>query len=99
MLGDVVGLGKHQDEQEGLLAREGGQQLVELCAGGGVETDERIVHDQDSGLGEEGLGQLVFPELSAGEQDDVFVGELIEAEQLVDMPLQLPPLGSVVSRE
>lgn len=46
--------------------------LLQLLACLGVEADERVVDDQEAGVGLQGLIELIFTELATGEADDIF---------------------------
>ena len=49
----LVALGENEDDLQLALFGQGRQQLLQLIARLGIESDKRIVHDQHTGIGKE----------------------------------------------
>ena len=74
------------------------EEFLQLVAGVGIESDKRIVHDEDTWLREEGRGQLELAQLAAAQQDGIFIEQMLHVEELVDVLLQCAALGSILAR-
>ena len=95
---NLVSLSQYQDNLQPLL-RQHGQELLQLVTRLCIKTDKRILHDQHLWIGEERCCQLVFPQLSTREQDDILIEQWLQVEYLVDMLLQGTALRSVVTSQ
>ena len=71
-IGDIFLAADKEEELQVLLMDEVVKGLLELLACLGVEADEGVVDDQESGMGLQGLIELIFTELATGEADDIF---------------------------
>ena len=82
-----------------MLLRQQLQQLLQLVTGLRIESDKRIIHDEQTGIGKQRLGQLELPEFPAGEGDDIFVKEWLHVEEVIQVALQLTALLAILSSQ
>ena len=95
---DVVALREDEHQLQGALLRQRVQQRAQLVARTGIESDERVVHDEDSRFAEQRAHEFELPQLTAGEQDDVLIQQVFHREELIEVSLVFAPLGCVVAR-
>ena len=62
--------------------------------GGRIQADERIVHDEDAGGGQQGFGELELAQLAATEQDELLAEQRFHLKQAEQLTGQLVVLGA-----
>ena len=62
-----------------------------------VESDEGVVHDEHAGVCHECLAELQLAQFAAGEEYDVFVEQVAQVEDVVEVLLEGLSLGGVVA--
>ena len=95
---NVVALAQYEDNLQGMLLGKRLEEFLQLVAGVGIESDKRIVHDEDTWFREEGRCQLELAQLAAAQQDGVFIEQMLHVEKLVDVLLQCAALRSILAR-
>ena len=87
--GNVVRARHHEDDLQRPQARQLVQEFEERVPRVGVQPDEGVVHDEDEGACQQGLGYLELAQLAAGEQDDALVQQGSQAEDVEEAVRQL----------
>ena len=98
-VGNFVRLGQHQYHLQPLLPCQHRQQLLQLVARLGIQSDKGILHDEHLRVAEQRSRQLEFSQLAARQQYQILVEQRLHSEQLVDMPLQRPPFRCVLTSQ
>lgn len=78
----IIQHGEHQHDLQGGELRQLLQNRKQQVACGGVQPDERIVHDEDAGSRKQCFGQLKLTEFATGEENDSLIEHRFDTEKV-----------------
>ena len=96
---DVVRFRQNQHHLDITLGGQYPQQFLQLIPGLSIQSDKRVVHDEQFRIGKQRLCQLELPQFTTRECDDILVEELLHVEQLVQVGLQSPAFRGILTRQ
>ena len=63
-LWNLIRLGQHQDDLQALFLGQHREELLQLVARLGIQSDKGILHDEHLGIGKQRCGQFVLAQLT-----------------------------------
>ena len=78
-----------------MLLRQHLKEFFNLISGFSIEADKGILYNQNFWLGKQVCCQFVFTQFTARQKNDIFIKQIFEMEQLIDMLLKSPAFGRI----
>ena len=78
----IIQHGKYQYDLQGSKLRQLLQDSVQQLARSSIQSDERVIHDKDTRIRKQRLGQLELTEFSAGKENNLLAQHRFDTEKL-----------------